>query len=253
MLFDRICRENGTRHLLTAPRSVTTTGKVERWHKTLRQEFLSGKVFESISDAQAQLDGWVRRYDFDRRHQGIGDVVPWERFRLAVEDRPGEPERAEPAPAPQAPNEATATRKVSRSGKISFTAQPYPIGVWLAGETVEVTTDAGLVTISHRGVVVATHARRHAPAKGAKALRRKPRAQPGRRARPRQPTVGQVVTRKVDSAGCISFAGVSYRAGSAHRRRQVQVAVVDYNCHRHHTAVGSPPASRANNLTRTDS
>ena len=27
----------------------------------------------------------------------------------------------------------------------------------------------------------------------------------------------------------------------------------DYSCHRHHTAVGGPPASRAHNLTRTDS
>ena len=35
------------------------------------------------------------------------------------------------------------------------------------------------------------------------------------------------MTRKVDSAGCVSFAGVSYRAGRAHRGRQVQVAVVD--------------------------
>ncbi len=26
----------------------------------------------------------------------------------------------------------------------------------------------------------------------------------------------------------------------------------NYNCHRHHTAIGGPPASRANNLTRTD-
>ena len=40
VLFDRICRENGIKHLLTAPRSPTTTGKVERWHKTLRGEFL---------------------------------------------------------------------------------------------------------------------------------------------------------------------------------------------------------------------
>ena len=32
VLFDRICRENGIRHLLTAPRSPTTTGKVERFH-----------------------------------------------------------------------------------------------------------------------------------------------------------------------------------------------------------------------------
>ena len=28
VLFDRICRENGIKHLLTAPRSPTTTGKM---------------------------------------------------------------------------------------------------------------------------------------------------------------------------------------------------------------------------------
>ena len=43
VLFDRICRENGIRHLLTAPRSPTTTGKVERFHKTLRAELLAGR------------------------------------------------------------------------------------------------------------------------------------------------------------------------------------------------------------------
>ncbi len=37
--FDRICAENGIRHLLTAPYSPTTTGKVERLHKTMRREF----------------------------------------------------------------------------------------------------------------------------------------------------------------------------------------------------------------------
>lgn len=86
VLFDRICRENGIKHILTAPRSPTTTGKVERWHKTLRSEFLSGKVFDSVEDAQSRVDEWVRSYNFDRRHQGIGDVVPYERFRLAAED-----------------------------------------------------------------------------------------------------------------------------------------------------------------------
>ena len=227
VLFDRICRENGIRHLLTAPRSPTTTGKVERFHKTLRGEFLAGKVFESIADAQAQLDEWVRHYNFQRRHQGIGDVVPWDRFRLAIEDRPAEPKPAPRRVKPETPKTATATRKVSRSGKIRFAAQPYPVGVWLAGETMEVSTDAGLVTVSHRGVVVATHAQRHSPAKGAKALRRRARAQPSRKARPRQATVGQVVTRKVDSGGCVSFAGATYRAGRGHRGRQVQVAIVE--------------------------
>src|SRR5215204_1188496 len=68
VMFDRICAENGIRHLLTAPRSPTTTGKVERWHKTLRREFLDGKVFTSLADAQAQLDGWVAHYNHVRPH-----------------------------------------------------------------------------------------------------------------------------------------------------------------------------------------
>ena len=37
------------------------------------------------------------------------------------------------------------------------------------------------------------------------------------------------------------------------RRIRLKRWVHDYNCHRHHTAVAGPPASRANNLTRTDS
>ena len=103
MLFDRSCRENGIKHILTAPRSPTTTGKVERWHKTLRREFLNGRVFDSIADAQEQLDRWVHSYNHERRHQGIGDVVPWERFRL-TKNEPVEP--VEPL------SEPTTTRRV---------------------------------------------------------------------------------------------------------------------------------------------
>src|SRR5438874_4100674 len=93
VLFDRICRENGIKHLLTAPRSPTTTGKVERFHKTLRREFLDGKTFASIDDAQTQLDGWVREYNFERPHQSLGMAVPWDRFGLA---QPGRVELDQP-------------------------------------------------------------------------------------------------------------------------------------------------------------
>ena len=34
VLADRICQENGIDHLLTAPRSPTTTGKIERFHRS---------------------------------------------------------------------------------------------------------------------------------------------------------------------------------------------------------------------------
>jgi Integrase core domain len=76
VLFDRICRENGIKHILTAPRSPTTTGKIERWHRTMRERFLTGKVFDTIEDAQAQLDAWVKTYNEDRPHQSIGNVPP---------------------------------------------------------------------------------------------------------------------------------------------------------------------------------
>ena len=59
VLFDRLCLEHGVRHLLTAPRSPTTTGKVERFHKTLRAEFLAGRVFASLEETQTELDAWV--------------------------------------------------------------------------------------------------------------------------------------------------------------------------------------------------
>jgi transposase InsO family protein len=59
VLFGKICRENGIDHLLTAPRSPAATGKIERFHRTLRAEFGTRRVFSSLKTAQQALDGWV--------------------------------------------------------------------------------------------------------------------------------------------------------------------------------------------------
>jgi len=61
VLFDRICAENGIRHLLTAPRSRTTTGKIGRWHKTIRTEFLTEHDYKhaTLEELQQALDAWV--------------------------------------------------------------------------------------------------------------------------------------------------------------------------------------------------
>jgi transposase InsO family protein len=219
VLFDRICRENGIRHLLTAPRSPTTTGKVERFHKTLRREFLDGKTFASVDDAQVQLDAWVTVYNFERPHQSLGMAVPWDRFRLV------QPERVEPTESTTAlelPEGTAATRRVGSSGLISFAGARYRVGVWLAGEAVTVICDGGLVHLQHRGVLIATHARRHPLDKEQAGLRRGQR--PSRTKRPS--ATAPSVTRKVDSSGNVCFAGTNYRVGSRFRRRQVQVAVV---------------------------
>ncbi len=71
VLFDWICRENGVEHLLTAPRSPTTTGKIERFHRSLHAEFLTGQVFRSLRAAQTALDEWVGHYNTERPHQSL--------------------------------------------------------------------------------------------------------------------------------------------------------------------------------------
>lgn len=222
VLFDRICRENGIKHLLTAPRSPTTTGKIERWRKTLRVEFLTGKTFASIDDSQTQLDAWVRHYNHDRPHQSIGMVAPWERFRLANR-APAEAEAVAEV-EPDAALVPTTTRRVGRNGLISFAAAKYRAGVWLSGQDVSVVCDGGLVQLHHNGVLIATHARRHSIDKQTAGLHRGTKPPPRPSTRPSASAVS--VTRKVDIHGSVSFAGANYRVGNAFRRRQVQVAIV---------------------------
>jgi transposase InsO family protein len=227
VLFDRICRENGIRHLLTAPYSPTTTGKVERFHKTLKREFLDGKVFATIDEAQGAIDAWVHDYNHIREHQSLGDRPPIERFRLArreVEPVPtASPEEA-PVPVPPAVTVPHATRRVRSDGRVSLLRFTYHVGRWLAGETVELVSRDGLIEIFHNQVLVATHARRHVPE-----LDDRINQSPSPRARPA--TTGTVVVRKVDTSGSVSFAGASYRVGNAYKRMQVEVTVVGDTVH----------------------
>lgn len=112
--------------------------------------------------------------------------------------------------------------KVGQTGRIPLANFRYHVGRWLAGETVDVTvTVDGLVEVSYRGVLVATHARRQPPETEPPVWRREPRTRPIR-----PPTVGHPVIRKVDSSGNMSFAAVEYRVGNAYRRQQVEVRVV---------------------------
>ncbi len=240
VLFDRVLRENGIDHLLTAPRSPTTTGKVERFHKTIRNEFLAGRTFASVREAQAELDDWVKHYNTTRPHQGIGMVPPIRRFELAA-PKPVDPVEPSSESAADQPDDSQPgvrprlTRRVGSGGRISLAGHKYHVGRWLAGEVVEVASNDALIEISHRGVMVATHARRH-PVEKEPALWRQPAA------RSLQPaTVGRPVLRKVDPSGNISFAAATYRAGNAYRRRQAEVRVVG----------GSVQISVDGNLVRT--
>jgi len=221
VLFDRICLNNGIRHLLTAPYSPTTTGKVERFHRTLRKDFFADKSFETIEDMQAALDVWVANYNNEREHQSLGDVPPIRRFELA---RPTSLEVIDGDVATeeeQQPPKKVVGRRVDRHGRISILKHRYHVGRHLSGEAVTIESVDGLLHISHNDSIVATHARRHLIDDDDKMDRR-----PQHLRRPAQPTKGTEVLRIVDGSGAISFAGTSYRVSNKSVGETVGVRIV---------------------------
>ena len=156
VLFDRICREQGITHRLTGVRCPTTTGKIERFHKTLRAELLTGRRFDSLHHAQQVLDAWVADYNTRRPHQAIAMAVPAQRFRPAtagpaLTTGPS----AQPArPATLSPTEVT--RRVSASGLIGVCYQQVSAGRHLAGQVVTVRLHPTVLQVYFAGQLIRT-------------------------------------------------------------------------------------------------
>jgi transposase InsO family protein len=169
-LFDRICRENGITHRLTAVRSPTTTGKIERFHKTLRRELFAKHSFTTIEEAQQALDAFVEDYNALRPHQSLGERTPAERFRLRAMETP---ELATVVPTESLLDAATPAppvghlrpnghlRKVDGNGRIIFARTRYRVARFLAGEHVVVRIEGDLVRIFHGDALIRAHPRRH--------------------------------------------------------------------------------------------
>ena len=110
VLFDAICREHGIEHLLTLPRSPTTTGKIERFHRTLRAEFDTRQIFTSLQVAQQALNEWVGYYNTARPHQALNDATPADRFTSPLTSQEqGSSSTTPVAPTPAVINSARAT------------------------------------------------------------------------------------------------------------------------------------------------
>lgn len=138
VLFDRICRENGIDHLLTKPRSPTTTGKIERFHRSLRAEFDTRQVFSSLKTAQQALDEWVGYYNTARPHQSLAMATPASRFQATTEAAA----RARPADlaalAPDRSGEDWVARKAGPNGIVCVSWQQVSVGKHHAGARCDV-------------------------------------------------------------------------------------------------------------------
>ena len=157
VLFDRICRENGIDHLLTLPRKPTTTGKIERFHRTLRVEFNTRQVFRNLKTAQEALDEWVSYYNTQRPHQALGDATPETRFKARSDDT-----QRELARRPERNGEQWVSRKVARNGVVCVDNQHISVGKNYGGSACDVLVSEGLFQFWVGNDLLKTVARSHA-------------------------------------------------------------------------------------------
>jgi transposase InsO family protein len=143
VLFDAICREHGIEHLLTQPRSPTTTGKIERFHRSLRAEFLSGAApFASVKAAQHTLDEWVDDYNNRRPHQALKMDTPSQRFTAGAP--PSSPSRAADASRDRG-GQDWVSRRVCANGIVCVSWQQVCIGRHFSGQRCDVHVDGQLL------------------------------------------------------------------------------------------------------------
>lgn len=154
VLFDRLCRDNGISHLLTAPFSPTTTGKIERFHRTLRQEFLTARVFPSLEAAQGELDAWIRHYNTERPHQSLKMATPADRFYARRDQLPGLP--LDLAALEDRSGDDWVSRTVSVNGIISISNQVFSCGKHRSGHLVDVHVLDTLLQVWDGGELIKT-------------------------------------------------------------------------------------------------
>ena len=153
VLFERILRDNGITHRLTKVRSPTTTGKVERFHQTLRRELLEPEgPFVSLEQAQKALDAWVEVYNHQRPHQALAMAVPASRFRPG-QGGPGEPglvvaRDVDPPPPTGDPGPVELEVLVPASGNLQLVGRQVWVGHALAGQQVRIWADLRSIHLS---------------------------------------------------------------------------------------------------------
>jgi transposase InsO family protein len=252
VLFDRICRDNGIVHRLTQPAHPTTTGKVERFHQTLRRDLLADhEPFDGLEDVQAALDRWVAGdYNTRRPHQSLDMAAPAERFRPAprverealplrlpaalaaapavpVDEEP-ESERVLPLPPPTTPGAVEFDRVVPASGNMSVEGKQFWLGPARAGITVTFWADHDVIHLLAGGVRLKT-VRSHLSDNDLVRLAATGGRPAGPPPLPRPQTDGAAVEvdRVVSTAGTVSLLGRPVLAAEILAGRRVTVRIDD--------------------------
>jgi transposase InsO family protein len=93
----------GIQHIRSRPYHPQTCGKIESFWRNVWQECLSQVPVSSFEEAEAKLKEYVEHYNYKRPHQGIGNMMPADRFfrvdgqvKKLIEDNTAEVQERKP-------------------------------------------------------------------------------------------------------------------------------------------------------------
>jgi putative transposase len=85
-VFQQTCSQLGINHRRIPFGHPQSIGRIERFHRTLREEEISLHRYYNPEEARQRITVAIKRYSTQRYHQGIGDIKPIDRH----EGREGE-------------------------------------------------------------------------------------------------------------------------------------------------------------------
>ena len=78
--FEAELRKDRVHHIKSRPHHPMTLGKIERFWKTIWEEFLERAQFDSFESACERIRLWVKHYNHRRPHQSLDGLCPADRF-----------------------------------------------------------------------------------------------------------------------------------------------------------------------------
>jgi transposase InsO family protein len=135
-----ICARLGIQLIYCRPYAPEGKGKLERWHRTVRDQFLSeiNPAHVSLDDLNARLWAWLEQVYHQRPHGGLAGATPLARYQ---QDLPRIRSLGARAATLDALFHHRTRRHVRRDGTVAYLGQRFEVPYELAGKTVQLVID----------------------------------------------------------------------------------------------------------------
>ncbi len=147
--FERKVRSLGVALINSGPYHPETLGKLERFHKTLKEWLADEGPPRDLAHLQELLDRFRAHYNEERPHQGIGDLTPVERYRPG----PSSPPPSEDLEEPVYPR-GSILRTVWRNGVVTYDRRNIGLGKRWAGLQVRIVPAGKLIHVYYGRILL---------------------------------------------------------------------------------------------------